>query len=125
MRRIPIGGAGWLVIAAAAAPIVLKACKPLAKKLGEAMEDLGQKLQAEAKEDVANKHKAAERPEDPTGEAKPDGAATDGEAATKATRVRQTQPKAKSPIKPKPKRTVKSSPAKPRPRNKPKSEPEG
>ncbi len=128
MRRLPIGGTGWLVLAAAATPIIIKAAKPLARKIGEAMEKVGQKLQDEAKADVRNKDKDVERPTetksediraDQTAVTDPETAApvmpeTPEPPAATATKVPQAKPKPKSPIKPKPKKTVKSSTAKPR-----------
>ncbi len=45
---IPGGRGGLLVLAAAAVPLVLSRCKPLAKKVGEKMVQWGEKIQKDA-----------------------------------------------------------------------------
>ncbi len=116
MRRLPISGSGLFVIAAAV-PIIIKSSKPLAKKIGQAMEKYGAKLQEAAEEEVRNKHKTADQPteeptteeatETPTSEPKAEVA----EPAPKANKPPQAKPTTKSTAKPKPKKTVKATPA--------------
>lgn len=108
MRRLPFGGTGLFVIAAAALPIIIKSSKPLAKKIGEAIEKMGQKLKEASEEETANKHKGADRPEPKI----PDSPEPES-PNPRATKVRQTKPAPKANSKPRPKKTVKSSPAKP------------
>lgn len=120
MRRLPIGGTGWLVLAAAAAPIIIKSAKPLARKIGEAMEKYGQKLKDSSEEEVPNKHKETERPEpkDPETPPKetesPDAPETPDPPKAAATKVKQTKPAVNANSKPRPKKTVKATPAKPK-----------
>jgi hypothetical protein len=112
MRRLPVAGAGWLVIAAAAVPILVKSAKPIAEKIGHAMEKYGKKLQEAAYEEQANKFKTAERPEEPTEpnqqeapESEPASASPPSSEPTKPTahRVRQARP---TTTKPKPKKVA-------------------
>jgi hypothetical protein len=117
MRRLPISGSGLFVIAAAAVPIIIKSSKPLAKKIGQAMEKYGAKLQEAAAEEVRNKHKTADKPtEEPTQEQSSQATSAEpkaevAEPAPKANKPPQAKPTTKSTAKPKPKKTVKATPA--------------
>lgn len=104
---------GWVVIAAAAAPIVIKAAKPLARKVGEALERGGRKLKEQvdklteaetreeevAKEDEAAAEETAPEPSDApvesmTVQTESEVAAPADEPAAKPKRTRQSKPAA-------------------------------
>ena len=69
-------GGGWILLAALIAPLVLTSARPLAKKLGKGLKDIGEKLMEEAdpespkpgptadkaKAEPATKKTAAKRP---------------------------------------------------------------
>ncbi|MCB8933544.1 MAG: hypothetical protein M9921_14820 [Fimbriimonadaceae bacterium] len=114
MRRgvIPPGKAGLLVLAAAMVPIVLGKAKPWAKKFGQGLVKLGEKLQEGAEEAAAEVQPEAAAPK---AEAKP---TPPKPAAAKAT-ARPAPPKpaaAKSKAAPRQRKTT-AAKAKPRPRS--------
>lgn len=129
MRRSPISGPGLFVLAAAAVPILIKSAKPLAKKIGQAMEKYGSKLQEAAEEEIRNKHKTADQPADQDTESVPkespekstatnlnepkipDSPKAEDLGEPRANKARQTKPKAKTTPRPRPKKTVKSTPS--------------
>jgi hypothetical protein len=106
---------GWVVIAAAAAPIVIKAAKPLARKVGEALERGGRKLKeqvdklAEAEAPADDVDRVEEEGVEASSRETPDStadtmnvepesevAAPSDEPVVKAKRTRQTKPAAAS-----------------------------
>lgn len=104
---------GWVVIAAAAAPIVIKAAKPLARKVGEALERGGRKLKEQVDKLVEAESPADDRADDEenaveeataetseapaeqmTTEPESEVAAPTDEPVVKAKRTRQAKPAA-------------------------------
>jgi|GEM_PF-7016315 len=69
MRRINIPNGGWILLAAAAIPILFQAARPLAKKLGEGMRDLGEKIVESTKDEP--KETATPEPQPKTSARKP------------------------------------------------------
>lgn len=72
MRRIVVPGGGWVLLAALAIPIVYSSAKPLVRKFGKGMRDLGQKLMDEShepvvvkKEDIPDVKEVTEEPSEP------------------------------------------------------------
>lgn len=62
---LPPGRAGLIVIAAVVGSVILQRSKPLARKLGEGLEHLGRKLQAEAAEPASESVPPEEVPTEP------------------------------------------------------------
>ncbi len=81
-------GAGWLLLAAMAVPIIVRSAKPLAKKIGEGLKTAGEKL-IEATEQES----AAEEPKAP--ESKDEKAKTQAKAAPAA--KKPAKPRARKP----------------------------
>lgn len=52
---MPLPGGGWILLAAAIVPVVLSTAKPLARKIGKGLKDIGEKLMDEAEEKAAAK----------------------------------------------------------------------
>lgn len=105
MRRTPVppGSVGWIVLAAAAIPILIRSAKPLARKLGQGLRKVGEQLEqaveevrkdapmnAEivAEEPTTDSDAGSNRPEDP-----PPSAAT----RTRAPRPRRSTADVKGP----------------------------
>lgn len=117
MRRIPPPGAGLVVLVAAAAlPIVIKASKPLAKKIGEGIEKFGRKLKEATVEEETKAEPKIPDPPKQTASAPKEPKIPDAPAEPKATKVRQTKPRAKTT---RPKKTVKSTPTTRKPKTPP------
>jgi hypothetical protein len=45
---IPSGRVGWVVVAAAVLPVVIRAAKPIVRRVGDGLVSLGEKLRREA-----------------------------------------------------------------------------
>ena len=52
MRRVPLPGGGLLLLAALAVPILARSAKPLMKKVGKGIRDIGDKIVEATSEDV-------------------------------------------------------------------------
>ncbi|MBX3113391.1 MAG: hypothetical protein KF836_02395 [Fimbriimonadaceae bacterium] len=117
MRRIPSPGAGLAVLVAAAAlPIVIKASKPLAKKIGEGIEKFGRKLkEATVEEETKAEPKIPDPPKESAAATK-EPKVPDAPTEPKATKVRQTKPRPKTT---RAKKTVKSTPTSRKPKSPP------
>ncbi|HRJ26956.1 MAG TPA: hypothetical protein PLO61_05545 [Fimbriimonadaceae bacterium] len=52
MRRTPVppGSVGWIVLAAAAIPILIRSAKPLARKIGQGLRKVGEQLEQAVEE---------------------------------------------------------------------------
>ena len=79
-----IPGGGWLLLVALAVPVVLNGAKPLVKKVGKGLKNLGERLMDEATETAA-------QPEAPTAE--PADATPKPKAATRKTAATKAKPK--------------------------------
>lgn len=97
MRRFPPTGSGWILIAAAAVPIVIKAAKPLAKFIGEELEKIGKGIResaAEAQSAPAEEPLTAKAAE-PKAEPSPAKSATAEKPKPKPRKAPQSKPQAK------------------------------
>lgn len=113
---IPGGRGGLLLLAAAAVPLVLSRCKPLAKKVGEKMVQWGEKIRKEAdRPDSATAEKASSNSdvETPTKDETLESSSPTGKEEVKEQIASETAKKKTPP------KTKAAAPKKPAPKAKP------